>query len=240
VRSPPIPHSSLSLSATRWAGSPLDECRGKLCPSARERDPAYLGERGRPTPGPAPAVTGPPTTLRGCFRESDDRIYLLSNFSLYFAKRLAFSLRRDRHNSCAELKMCHHLVVGLADGLDMYYGTRQQWFDPVIAAQPQGFCRVAARANPAMKIMLAEREATVARLRLHIRHEAARAVEEHRLIADGGFGYSPSWTGSWRRGRGSGSKGRFRLFTVRLFRKHRPRTLGNPRLLRRMSSFVAR
>jgi len=62
----------------------------------------------------------------------------------------------------------------------MYYGTRSAWFDPVLAAQPQGFCRVAAGANPALKRRLAELD----RLRVHVRPEHARAVEEHRLIAE--------------------------------------------------------
>jgi hypothetical protein len=40
------------------------------------------------------------------------------------------------------------LVVGLADGLDMYYGVRSAWWDEARAQQPQGFCRVAAMASP--------------------------------------------------------------------------------------------
>ena len=43
--------------------------------------------------------------------------------------------------------MCHHLIVGMADGLDMYYGTRQQWWNEVLVRQPQGFCTLAVMAN---------------------------------------------------------------------------------------------
>ena len=44
--------------------------------------------------------------------------------------------------------MCHHLIEGLSDGLDMYYGTREAWFDAELEAMPQGFCRLGVLANP--------------------------------------------------------------------------------------------
>ena len=162
-----------------------------------------LGSRSEGAPGgggagepPAPPVCGlPPWRSQDAVRtgggRSAGRAYSPKEvpgltgqnlfIALYFEKRWTMTVRAHaKYRSGGGSEMCHHLVVGLADGLDMYYGTRSAWFAPVLAAQPQGFCRVAAGANPALKRRLAELD----RLRVHVRPEHARAVEEHRLIAE--------------------------------------------------------
>jgi hypothetical protein len=69
--------------------------------------------------------------------------------------------------------MCHHLVRAELEAIyDIFYGTREAWFDPTIEAQPQGFCRLAVEANPAHR----------KRYGLDALDELKRIVAEHRRL----------------------------------------------------------
>jgi hypothetical protein len=68
-----------------------------------------------------------------------------------FCQRVAVA--NPPHQKSRQLRLADQAAervrqLTLPDGLDMYYDTREAWFDPVLAAQPNGFCRVAREANP--------------------------------------------------------------------------------------------